>query len=431
MSAAPPPVGYVSPLATTQQRDFEDLVLKLLADPRVHAARTKARTLLEASPIAKLPGSAERIDHTLDVWVTSLAYQQANADPSRPLITWNTNASSYTWFGHTMPTAAISGDNPDNVYRHIPIDGSARYVIRGKLQPMNPAQFMFELVRHADITPTGKDNIVLSVVSSRDLDIAADGTFSITVDSDPTTGPNHLKSQPGPLLRIIVRDSLSNWRQSPNALTITRTEGPPIGPAPTAEVLAGQVADQLNGWVSGWLRFVEQLNRTQPENVLAAPYPRNGGWGYLSMVRFHLSDDEALVAKIDDAGAEYAALQATDAWTIAPDPEKFVTSYTTRQSRPDADGTHTYVISSRDPGTTNWIDTAGIHQGWIIMRWQGLPRSRSNNDGLLREFKLVKTSELATLLPAEALGVSSAQRQLERQERIDAWRLRIATGPKP
>jgi hypothetical protein len=173
------------------------------------------------------------------------------------------------------------------------------------------------------------------------------------------------------------------------------------------------------------------LNQSQPQNALAPPYARNGGWGYLSTIRFHLADDEALIGKIDDGGAEYAALQATDAWTIAPDPEKFVTSYTSQQSRPDAEGTFTYVISPRDPGTANWVDTAGIHQGWIILRWQGLPRTRTSNDGLLREFRLVKLSDLASILPAGARGVTPEQRQHDRQERIDAWRLRITTGSRP
>jgi hypothetical protein len=40
----------------------------------------------------------------------------------------------------------------------------------------------------------------------------------------------------------------------------------------------------------------------------------------------------------------------------------------------------------------------------------------------------VKTRDLASILPAGAQGVSAEQRAHERQERIDDWRLRIATG---
>jgi hypothetical protein len=429
VGAEPPPKGYVSPLATVEQNEFEQVVLRLLADPRVLEARKHARTLLAASPIAKVPEAQERIDHTLDAWVTSLAFQEANADPALPSITWNTSTSVYSWFGHTMPAAGLSGDNPDNIYRSIPIDGSARYVMHGKLGPRNPAQFMFELVRQTDITPAGKDNITLAVLSSRDLNIAADGTYTVSVDSDPANGrKNHLQSQPGPLLRMIVRDSLSNWLQSPNSLTIKRLAGGQGVTPPNEAEMAGRVADKLDGWVTGWLRFIEKLSQSQPQNALAPPYPRSGGWGYLSTLRFHLGDDEAIVLKTDDGAAEYAALQVTDVWTIAPDPQKTVASYTSQQSRPDADGTHTYVISTRDPGTANWVDTAGIHQGWIILRWQGLPRTRTSGDGLFRDFRIVKINDLASILPADARGVTPEQRRQEHQDRIDAWRLRIATG---
>jgi hypothetical protein len=145
-------------------------------------------------------------------------------------------------------------------------------------------------------------------------------------------------------------------------------------------------------------------------------------------MRFRLADDEAMIVTIDDAAADYAAIQVTDVWTMATDPQKFVSSYTSAQSRWNSDGTYTYVVALRDPGTRNWIDTAGMHQGWIAIRWQGVPRTRTTVDGLLREVRVVKISDLASNLSPEARGVTPEQRRREFRQRTDEWRLRTAGG---
>jgi hypothetical protein len=176
------------------------------------------------------------------------------------------------------------------------------------------------------------------------------------------------------------------------------------------------------------LHFIEARAGSQPQNALAPPYGRAGGWGFLTMLRYYIADDEAIILKMDDACAEYAGIQMVDMWTIATDPQKHVSSFTTKQSRMNADGTYTYVIAARDPGVSNWVETAGIRQGWLILRWQGVPPEQATNEGLFREFRIVKTSEIAALVPAEARGITSAGRQKEHQDRFDSWRLRIATG---
>jgi hypothetical protein len=327
-----------------------------------------------------------------------------------------------------VPISGASLDNPDNIYRHTPIDPAGRYEIHGQLRPMHPAQFSFQLVRHDNMIPVGNDNTSLGLVASRDMAIGADGSFTITIDPDPANGrPNHLQSPPGDLLRLIIRDTTTNWLQSPNALTVKRIGGPATPPE-TEAVVAARVAEQLEAWESGWLHYVEQFAGPPAENTVVKPYGRSGGWGYISPMRFRLGDDEAMVVTIDDGGAEYAAIQLTDVWTIAPDPQKGVSSYTTVQSHRNADGTYTYVVAVRDPGAANWIDTAGMHQGWVTARWQGVPRTRANSDGLLRDMRVVKISDLASILPPDGRGVTAEQRKHDVQERTDEWRLRIATG---
>jgi hypothetical protein len=51
------------------------------------------------------------------------------------------------------------------------------------------------------------------------------------------------------------------------------------------------------------------------------------------------------------------------------------------QARLDADGKLTIVVSSRDAGVGNWLDTAGHRSGTALLRWVGavehpIPRCR-------------------------------------------------------
>jgi hypothetical protein len=81
------PAGFVSPLATTAQRDIERKILRILADPQIAAARAKARAIMAASPVAQMPERAARLDHTLDAWMVGCAFRVARHDPWRPAIT--------------------------------------------------------------------------------------------------------------------------------------------------------------------------------------------------------------------------------------------------------------------------------------------------------------------------------------------------------
>ena len=95
---------------------------------------------------------------------------------------------------------------------------------------------------------------------------------------------------------------------------------------------------------------------------------------------------------------------------IAPNAKKHQVCLSSAQALRNADGTQTYVISVHDPGVANWLDTAGLHQGLGIMRWQAVPKDLTNQ-GLVRDFRLikhahlVKMTELARVTPAERKAI--------------------------
>jgi hypothetical protein len=273
------PEGFVSPLATRDQAEAERLALRILADPGVRAARERALERMQADPIAKTAEGRARLERALDAWLTYLTVQEVNADPARPKVVWSCDLSEYTWFGHTFPASGAAIDNPDNLYRHIPLDGESRYEIRGRLRPMHPAQFSYQLIRHTDIVPRGTDLESLGVLNSRDLEIGADGSFVVHVDPEPADGRrNHIRSPPGPLLRLILRDTLTDWKQNATELEVRRISGPQPPPAPSEQQLAARVAAQFPDFVPAWLNFIRVFNGDPPANQLVPPYGRTGGW---------------------------------------------------------------------------------------------------------------------------------------------------------
>ena len=90
------------------------------------------------------------------------------------------------------------------------------------------------------------------------------------------------------------------------------------------------------------------------------------------------------------------------------------------QSAPNADGSYTFVIASRDPGVRNWVDTAGLHEGSLFIRWQKLPQPLNPGGNAVREVKVVKLSDLAAALPADAQKVTSKERKKLLLERAAA-----------
>ena len=417
--ASPVPPGFKSPVMNEEQKGTEEVVLRVLKDPRVIAERDRLRKLLEASPISESADGKARLDYALDSWLVFLAFQESNKDGRRSRITWAPNGTKYTWFGHTIPVAGASIDCPDNVYRLMPIDPESSYEIHGQLRPMDPAQFSFMMMRDDELTPRGVDNEIMGVLSSREMSIAADGSFTITVDSKPANGSsNHMQTQPGSLIRILIRDTLSNWLQSANDVTIKRIDGPAPGPALTDAQIADGVIARLPEWVKGWLSYISLVHKKfANDNVLIPPHSRTGGWGYIGFVPFNLADDEALAFTTDDAASEYAGNQITDVWGILLDPQLYIASHTANQSRQNADGTYTYVVAPKDPGTANWLETGGMRRGFLAMRWQGVPTTRTSNEGLVRDLRKVKVSELPKIIPAEAMGVTSAQRKRRGRKR--------------
>ena len=127
---------------------------------------------------------------------------------------------------------------------------------------------------------------------------------------------------------------------------------------------------------------------------------------------FELDDDEALIVKTAPASGNYQGIQLLDLWLEALEYANRQTSLTGDQTQPADDGCYRYVVSSRDPGVANWLDTVGRRRGVMLLRYDGATEGILDSRARPTTTK-VKLAELAAHLPAGTVAVSPEERRRE------------------
>jgi hypothetical protein len=426
---------YKGPLANGSQIEAEQAALRIYASPPLLALRPQLRKILEQDPAGKMPDGARQIDRVLEFWTMSHIMWQVGGDTFRPAILWHVDNSRHRWFGHEMLGMGAAGDNPDHIYRGAFLDGASSYEISGQMGRNPPTQLSFELFhgepgktvlsKQTSATPDLGNQV--SMITADHMKIATDGRFTVTIGlREQAADSDYLRSAAGPL-QLAIRDVLSDWKQTPTLVTIRRTRGPPAPPPPTeAEITARIVAD-LPDFVRFWSGFKNNWLGGIADNKWAGPAPRAGGWGYLLGGRFCLTDDQAIVLTVDDVGSSYIGFQALSPWLMmAADARSRTLSLNKAQVLRNPDGTVTYVLALKDPGVANWIDTAGLHQGMYIVRWQGVPRDADVN-AMVKDFKVIGLPDLETSLPSFVPRLNAAERARQIAQRQSDFDQRLGT----
>ncbi len=407
-----------NPIATTDQAAIEKQALQLRQHPIVVSAlaEVKAHWLRTVNPSADglrcFESSFEEVMFCAAVW-------SLNQDPERPRVSTITRVA-HTVDGVHIPGSRYGLDNPDSIYRTIPIDGSQTYLIKGRVAPQRLTENYFTLWDH--------DGNTVDVFNGKHLELEADGSFTITVDSKPTDGrPNHIRSSPK-AHQFYIRDVILDWNtDTPNTLTVEKL-GAPGKPPLAADEQANLTAKFMREYADNTVRWNAQaLNR--PANVIDFTIDRDTDGAlrnqFYVLGHFDLRDDEALVCTLHTAGANYFIVPITNVWGTSNEIVHRTGSLNKSQSVPNADGTYTFVISLSDPGIHNWVDPTDFHEGIITARWAEFPDGRPNGD-VAMEAKRVPLAQLAQHLPADILQVTPAERKAQLAKRAAGYLRRIA-----
>lgn len=411
-------------LATSDQLDVEILALSLLETSEVAAAKKALRDKMSADPTAATEDGAATLDNALDEIAFMACLGAANSDPQRPKIVWYFTAPRY-WHGHHVPGSRWGLDTPDNVYRHAIIDAESAYEITVKQRADVPTQFSFMIYdSYAGENTKQKSDLLdepMAALLESAIQVDTDGSYTVTVDNEPANGrPNHMQSAAGAKV-FMIRDTFTDWEhQSTQQMQIRRVGGPnPRQPRNHLEI-ASHAADLIRSAEGILFRFKTNYFARSVPNTLSAPWLRGGGFAASSHGRYELGPGQAWVVTLDRLGARGLGFGAGDPWMVSCEHVLGTGSVNNNQAQPNPDGTYTYVLCPDDPGIHNWVNTGGLHDGTLLVRWLDLPKSTTSMDGAVRDVRVVKLGELGDILPSETPAVTAAQRRaLNAQRALD------------
>ncbi|PRC41330.1 hypothetical protein C6A85_000000116170 [Mycobacterium sp. ITM-2017-0098] len=407
-------------VATASQHEQELAALELTEHPTVKAAyRSVAETWLSRAK----PSDAmrARFDAAFAEVMFSAAVWSSNQDKLRPKV------SCITRLGHPVNGRAVPGsrwgiDNPDSIYRVIPISGDERYAIRGRVGAHRMTENYFTL--------WDANMGTVAVLNGRTMEVESDGSFTITVDSDPAGDrPNHVQSTPE-AHEFYIRDVLLNWdRDDPNHLTIERLGAPPAVPARTLDEQAEATADMMAYFANFTGKLSHGVYKMEPNTFnLAWSADKVGAMRnqVYVMGRFDLTPGEAFVVDVSDGGAEYFTVPLSNIWGTTLELVDRTGSLNKAQSVSNEDGTYTYVISPLDPGVANWIDSDGLNEAILTLRMAEFGPDGPTED-LGARGRVIKLDDLDREVPA-LRRVSAQERASELADRRRSYLRRLPEG---
>ncbi len=398
-----------NPIANPGQFAAEDEVRAMWELPQTHAARAHCAQLWRVGHGSDVPAEVEPLfDRAMDAWISNYLVRAAAMDAVSPRIVRGM-MPAHSWNGHDVPDARMGGDNPDNCYRFAGIAHGGRYRVSGRVSDVRPPHCSFTLVENWGTSVT------IQTIEWPGIEIADDGTFAITIDDQLANGrPNHMTTNPR-VKFLFIRDSMMDWqRETPMALEIERLDAPGTAPL-SLEARLDEALRRAREDVPLYYWFF-RLSAGHPVNTIAQPMRTASVGGLVtqatSIGRLHLEDDEAAIVRFDPAGALYSSVQMAMWWYHSVDPHLLQSGLTAAQAQPNGDGTFTTVISARDPGIANWVQTGGLRDLLPMVRFQGLPAVQQG-DGPRHWLDIVPITELDRHLSADVARIGTAERETQ------------------
>jgi hypothetical protein len=406
------------PVATAEQHEHETAALALWEHPVVTEAREAVRTewLDKEQPSSVM---RECFDWAFEEVMFSATIWSSNQDPLHPKVTCITRLE-HEVDGLRIPGTRWGIDNPDSIYRVIPISGEERYEIRGSVGPHRMTENYFTLWDDSMGTE--------GLLNGHDLVTDSDGSFVITVDADPAGDrPNHVRSTEK-AHEFYIRDVMLDWgSDDPNWLEIVRLGPPPSRPPLTVDEQAQRAAEYMRKFAEFSHGLSKGMTMGRPNRFHLA-YSADKGGALRNQVyvggHFQLEDDEAFVIDVNDGGARYFTVPISNVWGTTMGIVDRTGSLNKAQSEPNADGTWTYVLANTDPGVHNWVDPCGLTHGILTLRMAEFPDQRPN-EGLAASGKVVKLADLESVLPAGTREITPDERAAQLADRAAAYNRRL------
>jgi hypothetical protein len=280
------------------------------------------------------------------------------------------------FFAPSHETGKIGADNPDNLYLMGRINGRNEYRIHGT----RGSVFYLSIGSQKGGYESDGKMEQTGFIDAADLHIDSDGRFEVVLsETQPAGVKNWLRIEPASNAVIVRQTFMDRKSERPAQLSIERLHtGARPQPLTAERIVAGLnnaarftegTAQVFANWAQSYLPHINQLPLADQ-----ALCQRSGGDP--NILYYHsawkLAPDEALVvhvARIPDC--RLWNLQINNWWMESLDYRHQRIHLNKHSAQLDDDGGVTMVLSHRDPGHANWLETAGHDIGTMCLRWVG------------------------------------------------------------
>lgn len=217
---------------------------------------------------------------------------------------------------------------------------------------------------------------------------------------------------------LMVRNVAYDWaNETSPVITIDRLDRPPASPRLDASMLGNRIAAMASEMEAIAAAFIGHVAALKSEGFINKlkfiDYSQSVGLTgqfYYETV-FELEDDDALLLEVQPPETcHYWSVLLTDDIFATIDWYNRQSSLNGFQAKPDADGRFRLVISRRDPGVPNWLDTGDHRRGAVQGRFThcgdakpSLPALRKLPLASLREHLPGDTPMVTTMARDEAV----------------------------
>lgn len=279
-----------------------------------------------------------------------------------------------SFFKTSHETAKIGADNPDNIYEYARLKGDLDYKIRGNRGTVSCLSFATQKGGYE----TDGRMTVTGFLDASQLQTDENGDFEITISREAQTG-NWLPMEDASVSVLVRQTFMDRKTEVPAQLHIERV-GTQDTPGPLDPVVFAQALQRASSFVENTAKlFADWAQSYQPHSNQLPPADQAhcqavGGDPNIFYYHSHwaLKEDEALVIHVDKVpDCAFWNLQINNYWLESLDYRYHQICINKHQAVYDERGGFTLVLSERNPGVPNWLQTAGVRQGTMCLRWVG------------------------------------------------------------
>lgn len=302
----------------------------------------------------------------------------------------------------------VGQPNADTIYRAARISPDGVYRLTGTRGSLNQSVIGQVVPRNAE---TGQGRAHLDINA---LPLDAGDHFTVIISAERPDGYSGEWWELRPAAnRLLLRLVSNDWANEVSpTLALERLDLPMSRPRVTASVLEQRLrAMPISMGFLGPM-FVDHAEQIRSEGYVHRfkPLDMTSGGGldgqfYYETV-YELADDEALVIETEVPDTcPYRSMILTNGIYETTDWYNNHASLNGHQAPVDSDGKWRIVVSARDPGVRNWLDTSGYPMGMIQGRWTNCSSTP------IPTITKIALADVDAHLPADVARVTAAERE--------------------